>query len=68
MEGVDGISITGNTATDAKIIAASTGLLNVFLSQFNKGMISCKGTIYQLKNPKYTGAIIFERLVYFFGC
>lgn len=41
MDGEDGKSKEGNNATEANIITASSGVLNVVVSQFMIGIISC---------------------------
>ena len=42
MEGVHGRNNVGNNATEAKSKITSTGGLNVLLSQFIIGIISCR--------------------------
>jgi hypothetical protein len=42
IEGEDGKSTVGNNATEATTRTARTGVLNVVVSQFIIGIISCK--------------------------
>lgn len=44
MEGVEGSNMVGNRATEAKSRTANTGGLNVRVSQFSIGIISCNRT------------------------
>lgn len=45
IEGEEGRNIVGNNATEANTRSPNTGLVNVFVSQFMIGIISCKRCI-----------------------
>lgn len=45
IDGEEGRNNVGNNATEAKTRTANTGLVNVSVSQFMAGMISCRGHI-----------------------